>query len=415
MYSGVAVAFCAMASASLAASDHATADGSAVQNPDILRQGYMVEGRQDPGHEPIAPFFDTEWTLGLRGAYVQDPDGQHFEAIVAPAVKMTHERRRQTLDFAADAEIVKRSDGAQRIAALRFSAATEYALDRVSRFKWDGTLALTQADASAPDLASNVLIAPVVIEGETEASLARQFGRFTLTGRASAGRNVSGPTTLDDLSQQDNSTSNVTSFGAGLRLGFEVTPRLSVFADVSRETDMFDLPSPTLLVKLDGSTNAVRIGATSKWGRFIDAEASIGFGLRQYEAGGLADVSSVLYEARLSYTPDETFTLSAELDTTIASAAPDSLADGEVEYTASAKARYVVNSWLALRAEAAWSRTISVGTPDTEEGYGFGVGADYMVNSHASIAADYSFGRSIISPDPAEDTHRVTLGLVFSN
>ena len=74
---------------------------------------------------------------------------------------------------------------------------------------------------------------------------------------------------------------------------------------------------------------------------------------------------------------------------------------------------YTVNPWLKLRASAGWSHSVLVGTTDTEDAWDAGAGADYLINEFTSVTADYNFTRSVATPDPAEDTHRVTLGITF--
>jgi hypothetical protein len=75
---------------------------------------------------------------------------------------------------------------------------------------------------------------------------------------------------------------------------------------------------------------------------------------------------------------------------------------------------YTVNSWLALRAKANWSTSRFIGSGETEREYGWGLGADYSVNAHTAVTADYDYAKTTNSTDGVEDAHRVTMGVTVS-
>jgi hypothetical protein len=85
-----------------------------------------------------------------------------------------------------------------------------------------------------------------------------------------------------------------------------------------------------------------------------------------------------------------------------------------VDYSANAEVAYTVNSWLALRALADWNSARFVGSANTETGYGLGAGADYKVNAHTALSADYNFDHTDSSSNGVQDAHRVTVGITLS-
>lgn len=399
-----------------AASDHLTADASQTTDPDILRGPYdSVPPDLGPLlPEPIAPFFITKASIGLRGSYIHGTDGDRIETILAPAVTVTHQGRRSTLKFDANAELVRSSDGASRIANFNASGISTYALDRSTTVSVDGALQFSQPGRTDFGVGSGVAVPAQKLTGTAGAQVEKTAGYFVLTARGEVGRISYGPTTRDDGTVQDNAADSETTLGGSFRLGFRLTPRLTVFADGSHQYELFDAPT-SAGYKLDGTTDVLRGGVSAQLGRFITAEGSLGVGLRRYAVAGLPEISSNLYAAKLSYQPNETFSLSAAFDSKLAPPKASSAGLARVQYQASLAGRFMINDWLALRASAAWSSTQTVGTGDVDNSIGYGLGVDYRINRHATLAADYTFTRANTSPDPTKDEHRITLGLVISN
>lgn len=411
-----ALAWCGGAPA-LAGEPNAAGEGSETGNADL--PGYPKGGCENCApdrapHEWDAPYFDLDWSLALRGAYVRDAGGEHFEALVVPGVTLRHATMRGGYDLSLSGELARSSLGQTRIAALRASAAAEYRLDAVTALSGNLDLSLTQDSPSAPGLAGNVAIAPLVGSAAAAAKVTRTLGFFEVGLRGSASRTVYGPTTRVDASVVDNSEQNNWKAGAGLRLGYAATPVLTAFVDGSAGYQFYDLPSPVYLEKLDAADYAVRAGLSAQWTTVLEAEASIGLGLRQFASPRFAEIVSTLYDARLTFRPDETVTIGGTFTTSIGEPGPSSGGLARVEYAAAADASYRLNSWLRLRASAGWRHALPVGTANTETGYNAGIGLDYLLNEVATLTADYAYGWAQTAPNPAEERHQVTLGVTLS-
>ena len=392
-------------------------DGSGFNNPDLVRdptagcENCML--RAAP-HEWDDPFFDLDWSLALRGAYVRDGNGDHFEALAVPSVTLTNETMRGGYDFSAAAELSRGTTEGFRVGAVRASLGADYRLDAVTALTGDLDLSLTQAGAGAPGSSSTIAVQPQVFSGDAEIGVRREFGLFEAAGRIEAGRAIYGPTTLADASLVDNGHQNNWRIGAGLRVGYAVTPILTAFLDGSAGYQLYDAASPSLLVKLDAADYQVRAGLGAKWREVLEAESSIGLGLRRFAEPGLGDVVAALYDASVTFRPDETLSFTGTFTTSIG--APGAGAGGlaRIEYAAKGEAAYRVNPWLKLRASAGWRYAQLVGTTDTERGHDAGAGLDYLLNEHTTLTADYGYSFAETTPNPGEDAHRVTLGVTFS-
>jgi len=392
-------------------------DGSFSDNPDIWRDGYTVDWvpadavipGEDAGEDGGLPAA-IDWSLALRGAYQHDNTGNHYQALILPEASLTRTFLGGKLAATAGAELGKLDGDAFRIDALRLAIAGDYRLDSLTTAT--GGLALSRAQDSILNAAADVAENPVVTSARADGSVTRQFGLLAVTLRGSLGREVYGDTVLTDGTLRDNGYRSTTYFGGGLRAALEVTPILKVFGDASLQRNLYDAPSSSVGVKTDNYDVAGRVGVSGKWQDRLEAEASAGLGFVRYDDGSLNRVSTALYDASLTYRPDETIAIRGSLATEFVPPT-DTISSTRVQYSAALDGSYRINSWLALRASAAWSQVRVEDGSSNDTSYGFGAGADYTLNRHAVLTADYAFAHTEDSPDPARDAHRVTVGVTF--
>lgn len=392
-------------------------DGSATNNADLLGNPAIdcANCAATPPYEWGNQPFELDWSLGLRGGIKDDGTGgsPSYELIALPSVTLKHQTIRGGYDVGLSGELGYDLDGSARIGSITGTAGGEYELDALTTLAGRANLKVSQDDPNGPDYASNVASTPVVVSGDGEIRAARDLGAFNLAVRGSAGREVYGETVYDDNSTSDNSFQSTTAYGAGARLGYELTPGLVAFVDVEADYLAYDAPSPSLLVKLDNVTYAGRGGLSAKFSETLQLEGSLGLGYTDLTDGALGDFSAVLYDAKAVFRPDETLTLTGAFTTTISQPGTTSGATAKLTYAATGQIEYLVNPWLKLRADAQWSEAHYQGIDNDEYKWGLGAGADYLLNEHTDLTADYSFVRTEKTPDPATDEHQVTVGVKF--
>lgn len=388
-------------------------DGSGTDNPDLLN-GTANCSNCNVGPAPReydAPLFDIDWALALRGGYVlSSTTGGSFAGTAVPTVVLTQEGLRSSFALTATATLEQSQLYGFRVPSAQLSAAGEYELDAATRLTGAANLSLSQDSPNPPTTLSQ----PQILHGDAEVGVAHKVGDFEVGARVNAGRTMYGESTLAGGVVVDNSWENNTSVGGGLRVAYPITPTLTAFADGSAKYQYFDGPSPVVLAKLDGPTYIGRVGVAYDPSSILSAEASVGYGLRRFDAG-FADVGAVLYDASVIFRPDETLTLNGGFSTEITPPSSSDIGLARVTYTATAAAAYAVNPWLGLRASADWYWADVAGTADYETGYHLKAGADYLVNDNTRLTADYTYTR-VDAPPPAvsRDSHKFEVGVTFS-
>jgi hypothetical protein len=405
----------ALSHAALAGEAAAPGDGSGFVNPALAGSesecSFCTPNPPDELFEPMR--FD--WSLALRGGWKDDGTGSGpaYEMTAEPELKLEQNTIRGGYDFGLSGDISYKLEGDPRLGSVTATAGGRYDLDELTTLNGRATLTVSQDDPEDSDQPVNVAEAPVEISGEVEASASRDLGLIVVSLHGSAGRDLFGETAYTDDTTSSNDYRSTTGLGGGGRIGVKLAPGLQAFADAGAEAEQYDADLPTLLTSLDNVTYEGRIGLTARPNETLEFEASIGLGYRDFADDTLGDFSAMLYDARAVFRPDEALALSAELTTTISSPGTTSGATAKLEYAAKASAEYTVNPWLRLRASALWSTASYEGIDTEEHDWGLGVGADYLLNAHTDLTADYKFERSETTPDPATDAHQVTVGVKF--
>lgn len=412
---GLATLACAGVPAAHAGGMSFPGDGSGGDAPNLLAGIPIGVPLSAPPAEPLDLPLALDWSLGLRGAYVQDINGKRFETLLLPSVTLAQKDSRASLSLNANGDFSKTGDDPMRIGALRLGFTGGYAVDRLTGLSGDANLSLSQDSPNVPGTPSNVSAAPVVVSGSADIGVTRKISRFDVSLRGNVERDTYGPTTFTDGSQQDHLDQNRWLGGLGLRVSHPITPIIAAFTDASASWDRFDAPSPTLLVKLDGADYALRAGFSGAWGPMLQAEASVGLGLRRFNDASVPDVRATLYDASVTYRPSATLTLTGALSTSIAPAGVNSSGTARVEYAAVGGVAYQINQWLGVRASAGWHNAeIEDSGGATDKGYGVGVGSDYAINGHTKLSLDYAFTHSDVTPSSPQDSHVVTVGVTVS-
>lgn len=393
-----------------AAADWMDAGPTLLSPTPVADAGYLG----GPPDEHMLPFYDVDWSLGVKGQYIHDSQsGDRLKALVEPSVDFSHTGNILTFHGGANAQLSKTGNGDLNIDQSRLSAGSVLAFDPESKLTSNASLSLTQEDPHSPDVASNVAKTPIEFSGSVDSTFSKRIGPLDVTPSVAVGRDIFGPTTLTDGTEQDNTSLDNTHLDVGLRLGYRLSPIVEPFIEGHILRTVYDVPSPSLGTKLDNNLYTLMSGVSLAWDETLVASVSSGVGLAHFDDGTLGDVRATLYDASLTFKPDRTLTLTGNFTTSIGSPGPSGSGSAKIAYDATAAATYTVNDWLDWRASAGWSQASFADSSATSSGYTFGAGADYMVSRHMKISADYTFEHAENPPNAPQNIHTVTVGMTF--
>jgi hypothetical protein len=388
-------------------------DGSDTNNANLLVPGACPDCAFSAGPAETNPIWNY-WNLGLRGAYVSNNDGSHFETLVLPSFGMGMSGGRRSYDLSAGAEFSKSTKEPARINYLWGAFNGSYKLDAATNFDGKLTLDVGQSSINAPWQEDDLANSSIGITLSGEGAVSRTLGRLTFSARGTGERAVFSADTLLDSTAVPMDHKNYWAAGGGLRVGYAMTPILGVFGDLYGSRQMFDRASPSLGLRQDNDTYVAKVGLTGKWENHLEIEGAVGLGLRRFADPGLAEVGSTQYEAKLTYTPNATLTMTAEAFYGLGDETVTSTQTTPIEAELLAGLAYKLNPTVTLRGAAGWNWAQKSGSADAEYEYAAGVGLDYIVNARTTLTADYTYTHGVREPNPPDIEHRAVVGVTFS-
>ncbi|MHA6299569.1 porin [Devosia sp. CAU 1758] len=370
------------------------------------------QSNSTPTGEPAHPPVELDWSIGLKGSYTSASDGNNFVTTLNPQFTVTHQGVRTDLVLSGSAELARAGDGSIGATALGLDLEAKTLLDRDTTLFGTARLGLTQDLPTTPGLDPQVSTPPQVLTGALGGAVDRRFGQFNLGLKGALERTMNGPTERTDTGLTDNADQNVWEGDVTLRLGLQATPIFEVFGEASLGRDWFDQVGAGG-VRTDATSRTLRTGIAGNWNGVLSASASIGLGQHDFDDASLTDITTRLYDARLTFTPDPTLNLGASLTTSVTPTGTDANGTARVAHIAAANADYTVNSWLRLRASADWTQSWLEGSGESERRHGLGAGVDYKINSRTSLSADYGYAHRDNSATGTFQSHTVSLGVTL--
>ena len=224
------------------------------------------------------------------------------------------------------------------------------------------------------------------------AGVTQRFNRLSLNLRGSVDR-----TTYDDardllggLIRQ--STRDATQLGIRGRIGYELTPGVVPFVEISTDTRVFDEKADTLGFRRGSVGSGARVGSAFELTRLLTGEASIGYQQRSYEDPRLKELRGIVGDASLiwSATPLTTVTLrgSTELaDTTVPNVS------GTINRKVSLDVAHALRRNWTIGVFAEGARTSFGGGGATEDTISAGLRTEYRLTRTTAVRASFTHER----------------------
>lgn len=209
------------------------------------------------------------------------------------------------------------------------------------------------------------------------------------------------------LGEIDQSFRNGTAYAAGGRLGYEISPKTSVFAESSYDTREYEDG------RVDGDGYKVGVGARYELTRITSAEAAIGYRYYDPSRPEFDEIDDWYYRARLRWdvTPLMTVALVGSRD--VGSPSQDGTGSNRINTEIGVRADYAWKRDVTLNAGLAFGAAEYVDSGRDDEYYRVALGADYWFRPWLSFWANYSYldYESDIAPTIDYDKSVVTIGV----
>lgn len=375
--------------------------------PAPYRQAYPAEPAQFPGLE-------ADWSVTLRGTYNTGSNGQRFGIAILPEASVTRQLNAGNVVFSGNANLSKEGGDVFRLSSGTLDFTGEHMLNRQTEISGGASVSIDQASPYDLDADTGIAEQPLIVTGSADVAVTRRSGRFGFEGRGEVERVVYGETQLTSGGTDLNGDRNRVSVTGTGRVSYALSGRTNAFVEASAERSLYDMASASAGVALNSWTYAVRAGVTGNWDNVVVAEFSAGYGLRRFDSALLSDAPAALVNATLTYRPNAPVELSALFGTEFSAPASSTGATAQIDYSASSVARYLINDRTAVRANIGGTWTRYSDTTDQSAVYTAGLGADFTLNAHTVLSADYEYGLREATGSALRDNHKVSVGMTYS-
>jgi hypothetical protein len=232
-----------------------------------------------------------------------------------------------------------------------------------------------------------------------------RFNRFSLRLQGLVDRYLYNDPKLLGGGKLDNADRIYTQYEARLRGAYELSPRLSPFAEVAVDTRQYDetfsndaglgpdgLPVPGAARKLGSAGYTVRGGAQFELTRLVTGEASLGYGRQTPKEKTLTPVDGLLIDGSIAWEPTALtsvrFNAASSLqETTLAGAG------GVLSRSFGVELEHRLRRNLSVTAKADFERSSYQGIGRIDDDVTLTLEAEYRLNRSLALTASYSHER----------------------
>lgn len=229
----------------------------------------------------------------------------------------------------------------------------------------------------------------------------------------SFGRSLYTDAVLSDGTRVELSDRNRSSATLNARLGYEISPALIPFIEVSAGRILYDDKRDSSGYARSGDLYAARAGLATDFGEKLRGELGIGYERMMFDDQRLDDLGAVTFDGNLGWSPQRGTDVTVGVSTSIEPSTTAGLS-GSVAYALNASVAHELRSNLVARLSGSttWRDYPTEGSESETIEYTAGAGLTYSVNRHVDLTAD--LGYELTTSDTATDTQVLRAGIGLS-
>ncbi|MBB4006717.1 outer membrane beta-barrel protein [Allorhizobium taibaishanense] len=360
--------------------------GTFILKPE-LSEGISTE-RKTTGSEKEST---TYWDNGLKGTLTSDWS-RHQLTVTGEG------KWRQKI--AGDEE----SDPSGRVdAALRLDLANDMAARLTAGYGF------SRESTTDPNAVRNATVQSGVSQYSAGAVLERQVGPLKGSLGLDFERWTYGDATLSDGSRLSNSDRNRNAVTLSSRLGYEISPALTPFVEVSAGKTAYDQTRDSSGYRRSGNIYGAKAGISSDMGEKLRGEIAVGYKQASFDDSRLDDLGAFTVDSTVAWSPMRGTNVDLGLGTSIEPSTSAGVS-GDVAYalTAAVTRELRENLVAKLTGGTTW-RNYRGGNQATGMYYTAGAGLTYSINRWLDLTADLTWEKS--TSDNSSDEKTLTAGV----
>ena len=368
----------------------------------------------------LYPEVDVTWLYDDNLYFSNTAPVSDHAIIVSPALWVQSNWARHALNFHVASDITKYNNySGENSEDYRISAEGRYDFSANSNIYGGARAAKEHEDRESPD-ARNGLTPTQYRQYRYYGGIFNQFDRWSVRVAGTAQqlnyRDVNFLTGGGAINIINNDDRDRWQYTGGVRVGYELTPRLEPYAQVAFDNRRYNDAVDDLGYQRDSDGERYLVGVKWNVPKMLKLDAFAGYAKQDYEDPRLATVDSPVVGAALLWSVAPRTTLSAFLDRTVEETTVSrTVAPGVTVVSSSYLNTYLslglnhrlTDAW-SMRAGGSFSRVDYQGLDREDDYYGANIGVVYRVNRNLFIDVELS-NRELQSSIPTEDFRKRVL------
>ncbi|MCM2473432.1 outer membrane beta-barrel protein [Rhizobium sp. CG5] len=265
-------------------------------------------------------------------------------------------------------------------------------------------------DTDDPNAISGASEQSGIHQFNTGAALERDFGKIRGSVGLNFGRTLYTDAVLSDGTRVELSDRNRSSATLNARIGYELSPALIPFIEVSAGRILYDDKRDSSGYQRSGDLYAVSTGLAADFGEKLRGELGIGYERMMFDDQRLEDLGAITLDGNLGWSPQRGTDVTVGLSTSIEPSTTAGLS-GSVAYQLNAGVAHELRSNLVARLSGSTTwRDYPTQSDDSDTiYYTAGTGLTYSVNRYVDLTADLSY--ELTTTQTSADTQVLRAGV----
>jgi len=274
---------------------------------------------------------------------------------------------------------------------------------------------LDQEARGSVDLNANATSPTDIYRFNASAALNKRFNRVSVRLRGGFQSNEYEDTPLSNGTVEDNSDRNNYEVNTALRVGYDVSPRLGVFSELTYAKTVYDRQIDNNGDVRGSQSYGANAGVNVEFSGLLYGEFSIGYRQATFEDAGFSDVDALVANAAFTWTPSQLTVVTANLSTDLGQTTLSG-SSGSVQRTAALGVTHAWRENIDLNARASINYEDFNEISLNETTYNLSFGVDYDLGRNLTLGARYRYQKFDSSAADADyDVNTVGVRLTYAD
>jgi len=251
-----------------------------------------------------------------------------------------------------------------------------------------GRILVSTDNPGSPNLQAGLAKLPIYVTGGGTVGVGQRFNRFDVSIKGDVERTVYQQSQLTDGSTSSNDDRNYDQYAGKLRGGYELSPGLIPFAEISGDTRVHDLNTDSSGYQRNSNGLTGKVGTKFELSRLLTGEAAIGYTRRVYEDPRLEDISGLIGDASLIYTASALTTVKMIGGATIGESTIPGVS-GVLYRNVGFQVDHAFRQWLVGSLKFGFGIDDYVGNDRLDKRYSAGAGVTYKLNRELQVRGEF--------------------------